>query len=607
MNRNCWLVVLPLVLLLPFFATPARALEFVVNSDTDLPDANPGDGSALTSEGTTSLRAAIEEANVFPGKDVVVFSPPLIICPSYFCIGTISLTSTLFIEDDLVITAEEMTMVYLDCLATRHECFRPVEVRAGVELTMTGIRIVEGWQSPDVIRADRGATLFIHPGATVALHGCVFQDGNAATAGGGIYVDHATLEVGGFIHGTSDGDGGAIYNDHGIVRMTGSGSGTAAGRGGLLFNNHGIIALGRRDSGDDTYDNHANEDGGTIYSLGGLVTILSMNLRENSALRGGVVYLSDHAHMELTNCSFHSNSAAVSGAVVYVESGTLWASMCTFGRGTAGATGGAVAMVGGDAVFLNCTFMENTAGTMGGALAVGGGALCALGNTVLAGNTSTISPETADLAGPIESLGHNLIGVSDAGSGYAGSDLLGTAASPLLAGLLYQSQQAGCVNSLTSIYVPQPGSPVIDAGDTALLFRRDFVGGACFDALLEWCPRVRNGAVDIGAIEVQEGSIDLTCSGSHSADFDGDGRIGLSELLRVIQFYNGGPFHCASGTEDGYAPGAGDQTCTPHSADYAPRDWQINLAELLRVIQIYTMGGYHACPEGEDGFCAGVL
>jgi len=46
-----------------------------------------------------------------------------------------------------------------------------------------------------------------------------------------------------------------------------------------------------------------------------------------------------------------------------------------------------------------------------------------------------------------------------------------------------------------------------------------------------------------------------------------------------------------------------------HDSDYAPSgpDWQIKLTELLRVIQFFNSGGYHACPgEGtEDGFCPG--
>ena len=95
----------------------------------------------------------------------------------------------------------------------------------------------------------------------------------------------------------------------------------------------------------------------------------------------------------------------------------------------------------------------------------------------------------------------------------------------------------------------------------------------------------------------------------HTADQNSDGLVDLSELLRVIQFFNSAGYHCQAGTEDGYAPGQGDQTCTPHDSDYNPQDWYVDLSELLRVIQFFNSAGYHACPgEGtEDGFCPGPV
>jgi len=85
----------------------------------------------------------------------------------------------------------------------------------------------------------------------------------------------------------------------------------------------------------------------------------------------------------------------------------------------------------------------------------------------------------------------------------------------------------------------------------------------------------------------------------------------LTELLRVIQFYNSGGFHCAANpgdTEDGYVPGPGENhSCTPHASDYAPSgpDWAIGLTELLRLIQFFNSFGYHVCAGSEDGFCPG--
>jgi hypothetical protein len=86
----------------------------------------------------------------------------------------------------------------------------------------------------------------------------------------------------------------------------------------------------------------------------------------------------------------------------------------------------------------------------------------------------------------------------------------------------------------------------------------------------------------------------------------------LSELLRVIQFYNSLGLHCADlpgDTEDGYVPGPGaNQGCAPYDTDYNPQDWVISLSELLRMIQFYNSLGYSYCPGmgTEDGFCPGL-
>ena len=102
----------------------------------------------------------------------------------------------------------------------------------------------------------------------------------------------------------------------------------------------------------------------------------------------------------------------------------------------------------------------------------------------------------------------------------------------------------------------------------------------------------------------------------HSADWNGapDNFIDISELLRLIQFFNFGAFCCEdplSPTEDGYQPGAcALQSCLTHAADYAPQDWMINISELLRLIQFFNLGGYVYCPdvvpETEDGYCPGM-
>jgi hypothetical protein len=100
-----------------------------------------------------------------------------------------------------------------------------------------------------------------------------------------------------------------------------------------------------------------------------------------------------------------------------------------------------------------------------------------------------------------------------------------------------------------------------------------------------------NGAVYVGAGRF------------HSADYTQNNKIFLGELLRVIQFFNTGALHCDSAGEDGYAPGPGPQDCHHHDSDYLePRDWRISLSELLRIIQFFNSGGYVIAPASEDGF-----
>ncbi len=103
---------------------------------------------------------------------------------------------------------------------------------------------------------------------------------------------------------------------------------------------------------------------------------------------------------------------------------------------------------------------------------------------------------------------------------------------------------------------------------------------------------------------------------AHAADWEEpiDYRISLSELLRVIQFFNSTGYSCIESPErsdDGYQVGLGKQDCPYHSSDYhgGGGDWHIDLSELLRLIQFFNSDGYQACIDtsSEDGYCAGAM
>ncbi|MCX8063580.1 MAG: proprotein convertase P-domain-containing protein [Candidatus Hydrogenedentes bacterium] len=93
----------------------------------------------------------------------------------------------------------------------------------------------------------------------------------------------------------------------------------------------------------------------------------------------------------------------------------------------------------------------------------------------------------------------------------------------------------------------------------------------------------------------------------HSADTNRNWRIELTELLRVIQFFNSGGYHLEDNTEDGYAPGINpEKVGLPHHSDYSPQNWRIELSELLRLIQFFNSpDGYSRSLGSEDGFTFG--
>jgi len=113
----------------------------------------------------------------------------------------------------------------------------------------------------------------------------------------------------------------------------------------------------------------------------------------------------------------------------------------------------------------------------------------------------------------------------------------------------------------------------------------------------------------VTATAIGEGWSDEVC---HSGDYDHDWTFSLSELLRIVQFFNVGHFACADETEDGFRPGPSIalNACPPHAGD-VDGDWAFELNELLRIIQFYNSqnGAYQFAEEAatEDGYLPGMF
>jgi YVTN family beta-propeller protein len=139
------------------------------------------------------------------------------------------------------------------------------------------------------------------------------------------------------------------------------------------------------------------------------------------------------------------------------------------------------------------------------------------------------------------------------------------------------------------------------SGDGLISRAESGLGTAAFDAL------DRDGNDQLSFAELQFAAAAL--SPIHSGDTNANGRVSVSELLRLIQFFNAGSYACDLSTEDGYAPRLSDAkerdtACPAHASDYIDGNGAISLSELLRLVQFYNVGGYAHCPGiGDDRFC----
>lgn len=112
---------------------------------------------------------------------------------------------------------------------------------------------------------------------------------------------------------------------------------------------------------------------------------------------------------------------------------------------------------------------------------------------------------------------------------------------------------------------------------------------------------------NVGRIKILLNHESLPLAETHRADTGDFGVLELSELLRVIQLFNGVTFECAENTEDGFNLGGVDHDCQRHSSDFVEPFWTLSLSELLRTVQLFNLDGYVPCEGSEDGFCAASI
>lgn len=260
--------------------------DYLVDSQLDGFDANPGDGVCATSNDRCSLRAAIEEANARNGTQSIglargVYQTDLSeeAVVQYIVLGTEATSAgPLVISDDVVIRG---LGAYTSSVSAGN-VDRVLIVRDNAQVTLRDLQIGDGSVEGE------GGGLLIEDGR-VTLDGVAFAQ-NSANQGGAIAMLAGTLSIARshFVGNQAlDGDGGAILVSGGSVEITNStfGGNAATGRGGGIFNQGTLNLLHVTAVG-----NQAGEGGGLFNGSNATLgfTLLSDNEAETGPdCRGG--------------------------------------------------------------------------------------------------------------------------------------------------------------------------------------------------------------------------------------------------------------------------------------------------------------------------------
>jgi hypothetical protein len=473
-------------------ATPPPAL--VVNNAGDAPAAAPlNTGVCATARpgghpnGVCTLRAAIMEANHWPGGGVtILFDPALMNTPISLSIppqgpqddealGDLNISQTTHING---LAGGDYTTIDAHALGDR-----VFHVAPGAVVDIVGLLIQNGTAG-----SQGGAGVLVDSGAALYLdYSEVDNNTDSSGQGGGGVRSQGTLTLSQVsVEGNvSNGPGGGVANDGGVATIVASSLAVnqSGSWGGGLYNNGPRLSLVQS----MVVSNTASNYGGGLAAGSGTTTITASTFLSNfTYLDGGAIEAFLTGHVNVVNSTLTANDAVDYG-------------------------GGLEAEQSGVVSLYNATVSNNIADWFvagngkGGGLSIGGGGVVNLQNTLIAGNHASASPFGSLIVWPddcfsaIHSNGYNLIQYVPNGActitGNTATDQ--SSVDPLLGPLQYHGGA-----TLTQALLP--GSPAIDAANPA-----GCMGPAAAPLTTDQrgAPRTANGAghttCDIGAYEVQ--------------------------------------------------------------------------------------------------------
>jgi len=443
---------------------PVRAAEtFVVDTQNDTNDANPGNCVCADSGGNCSLPAAIQEANACSGAD------------------TIRLSHVAYQLEDRVFEITEELYIYnpFDTFITisNGSVFRLFVVNTGVKLTLDTVKINYSGG------IESNGQLWLYDCSLEDNQPDTGEDGGAIWSGsssGYLYIDHSWITNN---DAGTGGDGGGIYSNSPTMLYNAFITGNSAVNGGGIYLAGGSQSLIYESS---ISTNTATSSGGGVYVVaegyGASHSISGSHIAENDAQNGGGLFATD-TDIYLTNTSLIANHATSNGGGLLISTqGTYpkaYLINVTVGANAAENHGGGLyfgADTRGD--LSNVTITQNTADWSitgvgdgsgdGGGIASASQHLVVLRNSLVAENSdrSLVAPPAygdPDCDGSFESDGYNLIGNKTCTITAQTGDQFGNRFS--LVDPLLGDRVDNATPNYTSYYPILESSPLIDRGN----------------------------------------------------------------------------------------------------------------------------------------------
>jgi hypothetical protein len=424
-----------------------------------------------------------------------------------------------------------------------------IDFASGGTLTINAMRFLNNNIQNNTTSTSGGGAIAVRNGSTGEISNSLFQ-GNFALGtngeGGAIYVSDATssltVTASTFTLGGSTGLGGAIrtyllapltvtdstfennrsesggggaiatgssevtISNSNFITNQGLPSGATGASGGALLIGGGTTVIDRA-----LFSNNSVVNGSTFGSQGGAIQVSGLegtsftltnsyfvNNRSN-ATAGALDILGDEVSAVIENTTFQDNHANLFGGVIRSQSSDTTIRNSTIASNSTDGYASAVYLQNGGRI-ENSTIAENVAGNAGGAAIYSVSGTVAIANSIIADNSANGSPSNIK-ASSVEAV-FSIIGdqsnytlVGNSANNLIGVDpLLGTL-NPNIGGIVLLS------GTVVPTYPIDQTSPAFNAGDP------NYTGPLDFDQRGSGFERVSFGRLDIGAFELQDGTL----------------------------------------------------------------------------------------------------